>query len=79
MIEVGVVEFLTWFAVGGLLMVIGTWIGFRLIGLRRGFKKKRQRIRCRLCQLRYLNLEESELSHCPNCGGLNEFGGQRRL
>ena len=79
MIEVSLREFLTWFAIGGLLMVIGVWAYFRLMAVRRALRKRRERVTCRLCQLRYFNHGAESVSHCPNCGGRNEKGGQRRL
>ena len=79
MIELGPTEFLQVFAVGGMVSAIGIWCLFRLFGAIRLYRRRKEHLVCRLCQLRYIDRQKTKLSTCPNCGGLNQRGGQRRL
>ena len=79
MIEMELSSFLVWFALGGLGSAILCWLVIRLFYLRRAMLRKRTHLICRLCQLRYIDVSRRAFSACPDCGGLNQRGGQRRL
>jgi len=72
MFKVTLNEFLLVFVMTSLLCSGLVWLLAVLVTMLVKRRRRRERIRCRLCLLRFIDDRKTRLGCCPHCGALNE-------
>lgn len=72
MFKVTLEEFLQIFVIVMLIGSAAIWLVAVLVNMLVKRRRRRERMRCRLCLLRFIDDRKTRLGCCPHCGALNE-------
>lgn len=79
MFEIDYDDLIFLFTATGIAMLAGALALQLLLSLKKRLKDKKLKVACRLCNYHFLNKNKQRFIACPNCGGVNEPGKEKRL
>lgn len=79
MFEIDYDDLIFLFTAMGIAVLASTFFLHLLLVLIKRLRDRKIKVTCRLCNYRFLNSYKQQYVACPNCGGINEPGKDKRL